>query len=239
MEQVRRNSQAPSLRRFWIALFAVPALFVAIDTAGRMARYLGYLTPAQDFALSVSRDHSFAEIAGFIELLGAVVLLFSASRRLKDAKLMVMAGLILYMLCDDFFLLHDTARPLIGTAVFPEYEFALQTELGEMIYFSSATVLIFAILFLTCRKASREQIYRILMVLVGIVIYACFAIIIDAMGALMHYFAMISDSTLRSFSVVEDAGELFASGLIFLTALVLYRMGGLSGPDHGAPRVTD
>ncbi len=191
----------------------------------RIARYFGVITIRQNLDLSVSKEYGYAELVGFAELTAAVILLVLASIKLRDAKLKILAGIAAYVLFDDLFMIHDRLRPFLGAKFFSSYAPDKAIEFGESIYFGTAIAVIATILILAFRNASRLQYCRASLVVGGFALFAFFAVVLDDIGSLLNSYGFISDRVHRNLAMIEDVGELFAAGLIFMASLVLFRMG--------------
>jgi hypothetical protein len=230
---------AKAQRLVWMAIIVIPFVLAAVDTAARTARYFDIISVRQNLDLSVSRDNGFAEIAGFAELLSAIVLLVMAGNRLHDNKLRIVAGVIFYLVVDDMFLIHDQARELLASALFSSHSHDKAIEFGETVYFAAAILVIAAVLILAYCNASRMQHLRASLLVGGLAVFAFFAVALDEIGSLLNSFGIISDRVYRNLAMVEDTGELFASGLILMAALVLFRMGQEAAADPPAQYRTD
>jgi hypothetical protein len=226
---LRRISSDRDVRIFWILVVAIPFFLAILDSAGRIARQLGYLGDAGAMALMVSEDYSIAELVGYLEMLASAALIWIASNTLRDARLKVMAGIVAFLLCDDVFMLHDRARVIIGELLFSGHK--QMVDFGELVYFSVAIATIIVLVFLTYRKAQPIHFYRLLTILGGFATFALFAVIIDQIGSFLENLGIISARSHRSIGTIEDSGELLGIGLIFMASLILYRMGKVPPPD--------
>jgi hypothetical protein len=228
---VSRIAKSEELRRYWFLIIAVPLVLAGLDTLARVADHLGYIQDSIKNEFSVSKDHGIAELVGYCEMMAATVLTIMAGNRLDDKKLKVVAGVIFFLLCDDLFLLHDQMREKIGPILFANFAYEKQTEYGELVYFALAIVAIATILALAYRTAARIELFHASILIVAFASFAFFAVIVDAAGSLLIAFGLIDSSFYRRIELLENSGELLATGFILMAALVLFRMGQKAGAN--------
>jgi hypothetical protein len=224
-KQLRRFAEASDLRKFWVIVLGLPIFLAFLDAAARIGKHLGFLSANIADALSVSLDYSIAEWIGYAYLLASAILIWMASAWLRDVRLKIVAAIVFYLMCDDMFLIHDTVRVRIGQALFPGKDFTIMSDKGEIVYFAGAIAVMLAVLALAYWKATRLQLFHLLTVVVGLAAFALFAVIFDQFGSLLGNYGIVSERFHHSIQTIEDSGELLGIGLIFMAALILYRMG--------------
>jgi hypothetical protein len=116
-------------------------------------------------------------------------------------------------------------REKIGPILFANFAYEQQTEYGELAYFSFAIVAIATILALAYRTAARIELFHASILIVAFAGFAFFAVIVDAAGSLLIAFGLIDGGFYRRIELLENSGELLATGFILMAALVLFRMG--------------
>jgi hypothetical protein len=231
IKQLRLFAAARDLRIFWFLILSIPVSLAVLDAAARIGKHLGLFSANFADALSVSLDYSIAEWIGYAELLASAILIWMASGWLRDVRLKVVAAIVFYLMCDDMLLIHDTVRVKIGQALFPGNNFTIMSDKGEVVYFSGAIAVILAVLALAYRNATRLQIFHLLTVVVGLAAFALFAVVFDQFGSVLGNYAIISERFHHSIQTIEDSGELFGIGLIFMASLILYRLGKAAPSD--------
>ncbi len=224
-KQLRRFAEASDLKKFWVFVLGLPIFLAFLDVGARIGKHLGFFSAGIANALSVSPDYSIAEWLGYAELLASALLIWMASGWLRDVRLKVVAAIVFYLMCDDLFLIHDTVRVKIGQALFPGKDFTIMSDKGEVVYFAGAIAVMLTALALAYRSATRVQLFHLLTVVVGLAAFALFAVIFDQFGSLLGNYGIVSERFHHSIQTIEDSGELLGIGLIFMAALILYRMG--------------
>ncbi len=225
VQQLRRIASARDLKPLWIFVFAAPLCLALLDAAARIAKLYQFMDTEAAYSLSVSRDHSFAEMIGYVELFGAAILIWLASSKLRDHRLKIVSAIVLYLMCDDLFLFHDRARQALGPMLFSGHGSKRIIDFGELVVFAGIITVIMTLLVLVYRKAQPIHFCRLFTVVGGFAVLAFFAAIVDETGSFLEGYGIISTRFHRTIETIEDSGELFGIGLILMASLILYRMG--------------
>jgi hypothetical protein len=200
-----------------------------VDVTARILRRAGYLTSEQTYPLSVTRDHSYGEILGYVMLAASLVCLLIAAYRNRDTRLPVVASVIGFILIDDMLMIHDGVRDRLGSTLFSQYDTMTAAEMGELLYFAVVGSVIGTALLTTYRNAPAAALKTAGLIAVPVFIFAGFAVAIDGIDQILYVTDLISGPLHAVLTIIEDGGETLACGLILVASWIV-----LTEPDWQA-----
>jgi hypothetical protein len=211
---------------FWLFL-----ILLSIDLAFLGLHGLKEFIPRLDVSLfRLESDGGLAESFQYIKELAIIVFLLVIGRRRSGFAYLSWVTLFLYVLCDDLFMIHESAGLYISDVFELSNPLVRSRDVGELLVSLTAGTLLFGIIgfaYVFGSKAFRAFSHD-LIVLFGLL--AFFGIVVD----LIH--AMFTFNRLYSFlmAAVEEVGEMLVMSLIVIYAY------GVSALDPSADfRVTN
>lgn len=213
----------PGFIKLAAAVMAANIAIIGLSVGASLLRAMQVIGPETGMWLAVSYDNSPAEIAGYIQFAAAAVLLFLIYRRTADRLTFFLSGVIAFLLMDDVLTLHDHARVLIANALQPYAPSLATADFGELVY-AAAVLAIMAIgLVFAARQINRAALVRTLPIITSILMLGGFATGVDQVHQLWERVMPGQFKVGNLLGIIEDGGELFATGLILLSSAALYQ----------------
>ncbi len=194
-----------------LALLALDALLIGVHVV-----IIG-LTPNEDLAawkswFRLGVDRGVGEIFEYLQLGIASILLLAVAVR-RSPVLVPMSLLILYLVLDNAFRVHEH----LGTLLMPNHQ-----NRGELAAFAGLGAIIASIAAFTYVRASQRERADILAVAVGILLVGGTAAGVDAIRALLVGRSLLFSRTML---IVEDGGELIAQSVLLVICVVIWKLG--------------
>lgn len=175
-----------------------------------------------DAVLASTEDGSIGELYGHLQLLAAVVPLVLVWRATRVGVYAAWALIFTFLVVDDFFLIHEqVGKFLVATFSLPAVAGLRAQDLGELLVWAAAGVILAALLVVTHLRASPRYRNDSWLLAVATFILAFFAVALDMAAVIVKH--LTGRGTLASsINFVEAAGELVAMTLIFFVAVTIW-----------------
>ena len=172
--------------------------------------------------LPSSEDGSVAELYGHVQLLAAVVALVLVWRASRVSVYGAWALAFTALVADDFFQIHErVGEVLVDTFSLPAVAGLRAQDVGELVVWAVAGIVLGVLLVVTHRRASPRHRSDSWLLAAATVVLALFAVALDMVDAVVK--RLTGQGTLTSLmDYAESGGELLTMTLMLFVALAIW-----------------
>jgi len=209
-----------------IVILSVDVVFVALYALFGVLKAAG-LAPEVE-SMQLNSDSGLASVWNYGKFMALIAALFLIWLRERGASLLIMIGLFLFMLLDDYYELHDQIARGLGEHISVTALDSLHPQnRGELFVYAAILAIAGPLLWLALTKARAPALAFIGALAGGLIMIGVFGVAVDVLhGALDAVLGDFPDLIKKVFNrlmtIIEDGGEMIA--ISFCVWLCLIRL---------------
>ena len=212
------------LRDLLIVFVLTDAFFIVLYTIFGLLKAVGLAPEIPSFQLNA--ETGLASIWNYGKLMASTTALVLIWKREKGVSLIIMAGLFLFLLLDDFYEIHDHLARTLGERISIDAFDSLHPQnRGELFVYSGILAIAAPLLWFAVKRVTPLSRAFVGALAAGVIMIGLFGVAVDVLhgaidATLGGFSELIGKIFNRLMTILEDGGEMIAMSVCFWLCLV-------------------